>query len=58
MAADAGGLCVGPVHDVLADLRASGPELMGDLERYEDNYRLCYVCGPEGIIVELAEQIS
>jgi DNA-binding transcriptional ArsR family regulator len=33
-------------------------ELVGTLERYEDSYRLCYVRGPEGIIVELAEQIG
>ena len=33
-------------------------DLVGELERYEDSYRLCYVRGPEGIIVELAEQIS
>ena len=43
---------------VVADLRARGAELVGELERYEDSYRLCYVRGPEGIIVELAEQIS
>jgi len=30
----------------------------GELERYEDSYRLCYVRGPEGIIVALAEQLS
>ena len=35
-----------------------GAELVGDLERYEDSYRLCYVRGPAGIIVELAEQIG
>jgi hypothetical protein len=39
-------------------LRARGAELVGDLERYGDSYRLCYVRGPEGIIVELAEQIG
>ncbi|HET7855183.1 MAG TPA: hypothetical protein VFL41_01885 [Gaiellaceae bacterium] len=33
-------------------------ELVGELERYEDSYRLCYVRGPEGIIIELAEQIG
>ena len=33
-------------------------ELVGELERYEDSYRLCYVRGPEGIIVELAERIG
>ncbi|MGI8446458.1 MAG: VOC family protein [Streptosporangiaceae bacterium] len=44
--------------DAVADLRARGAELVGELERYEDSYRLCYVRGPEGIIVELTEQIS
>ena len=43
---------------VVADLRARGAELVGELERYEDRSRLCYVRGPEGIIVELAEQLS
>jgi hypothetical protein len=32
--------------------------VVGELEQYEDGYRLCYVRGPEGIIVALAEQIS
>ena len=41
-----------------AGLRARGSELVGELERYEDSYRLCYVRGPEGIIIELAEQIG
>jgi hypothetical protein len=35
-----------------------GAELVGELERYEDSYRLCYIRGPEGIIVELAEHIG
>jgi hypothetical protein len=39
-------------------LRARGAELVGGMERYEDSYRLCYVRGPVGIIVELAEQIG
>jgi catechol 2,3-dioxygenase-like lactoylglutathione lyase family enzyme len=43
---------------VVAGLRARGTELVGEVERYEDSYRLCYVRGPEGIIVELAEQIG
>jgi catechol 2,3-dioxygenase-like lactoylglutathione lyase family enzyme len=43
---------------VVAGLRARGAELVGELGRYEDSYRLCYVRGPEGIIVELAEQIG
>ena len=43
---------------VVARLRARGAELVGEVERYEDIYRLCYVRGPEGIIVELAERIG
>ena len=46
------------IDAVVAGLRARGAELVGELERYEDRYRLCYVRGPEGIIVELAEQIG
>lgn len=49
---------VGIVVTVVAGLQARGAELVGEPERYEDNYRLCYVRGPEGIIVEPAEQIS
>lgn len=36
------------IDAVVADLRARGAELVGELERYEDSYRLCYVRGPEG----------
>jgi catechol 2,3-dioxygenase-like lactoylglutathione lyase family enzyme len=43
---------------VVAGLRARGVELVGELVRYGDSYRLCYVRGPEGIIVELAEPIG
>jgi catechol 2,3-dioxygenase-like lactoylglutathione lyase family enzyme len=43
---------------VLGRLQARGGELVGELERYEDKYRLCYIRGPEGIIIELAEQIG
>ena len=46
------------IDAVVAGLRARGAELVGELVRYEDSYRLCYVRGPEGIIVELAEQIG
>ena len=45
------------IDAVVARLRARGAELVGELERYEDSYRLCYVRGPEGIIIELAERI-
>jgi catechol 2,3-dioxygenase-like lactoylglutathione lyase family enzyme len=46
------------IDAVVARLRAQGAELVGQLERYADSYRLCYVRGPEGIIVELAEHIG
>jgi len=49
---------VDDIDAVLARLRARGAELVGELGRYKDSYRLCYVRGPEGIIVELAEHIG
>jgi catechol 2,3-dioxygenase-like lactoylglutathione lyase family enzyme len=49
---------VDDIDTVVARLRAHGTELIGAVERYEDSYRVCYVRGPEGIIVELAEQIG
>ena len=49
---------VDDVDAALAGLRAHGGELVGEVERYEDIYRLCYVRGPAGIIIELAEQIG
>ena len=49
---------VDDIDAVVAGLRARGTELVGEVERYEDRYRLCYVRGPEGIIVELAERIG
>ena len=49
---------VDDVEDVLARLGCHGAELVGELERYGDSYLLCYVRGPAGIIVELAEKLS
>lgn len=46
------------IDSVVAGLRARGAELVGEIERYKNRYRLCYVRGPEGIIIELAEQIG
>jgi catechol 2,3-dioxygenase-like lactoylglutathione lyase family enzyme len=46
------------IDAVLARLRVCGAELVGGLERYEDSYRLCYIRGPAGIIIELAEKIG
>src|SRR5918996_4531623 len=49
---------VDDIEDVLARLQAHGAELVGEVEQHEDMYRPCYVRGPEGIIVALAEQIG
>src|SRR3712207_3036539 len=49
---------VDDIDDVVARLRTHGAELVGEVAQYEDVYRLCYVRGPEGIIVGLAEQLS
>ena len=48
---------VDDIDDVVARLRAHGAELVGAVAQYEDLYRLCYVRGPEGIIVGLAEEL-
>jgi catechol 2,3-dioxygenase-like lactoylglutathione lyase family enzyme len=49
---------VDDIDDSVARLQAHGAELVGEVVRYEDTYRLCYVRGPAGIIVELTERIS
>ena len=49
---------VDDIEEVLARLRAHGAELLGEVTRYEDVYKLCYVRGPEGIIVALAEELT
>ena len=49
---------VDDLDDVIARLRTHGAELVGDVAQYEDIYRLCYVRGPEGIIVGLSEQLT
>jgi catechol 2,3-dioxygenase-like lactoylglutathione lyase family enzyme len=46
------------IDDVVARLRSHGGELLGEIAQYEDKYRLCFVRGPEGIIIGLAEQLS
>ena len=46
------------IDDTLARLRAHGAELVGGLAQYEDSYRLCYIRGPERILIGLAEQIG
>ena len=45
------------VDDTVARLRVKGAELIGEVAQYEDKYRLCYMRGPAGIIVALAEEL-
>ena len=49
---------VDDIEDTLARLRPHGAELVGEVARYEDRYLLCYLRGPSGIILALAEQLS
>ncbi len=49
---------VDDIEEVLARLRAHGATLVGEVVQYEDSYRLCYIRGPEGIMVALAEQLG
>jgi catechol 2,3-dioxygenase-like lactoylglutathione lyase family enzyme len=46
------------LDDTLARLGTHGAELVGDVVQYEDQYRLCYVRGPEGLLVGLAEELG
>jgi catechol 2,3-dioxygenase-like lactoylglutathione lyase family enzyme len=46
------------IDDVVARLRGHGAELLREIAQYEDLYRLCFVRGPEGIVIGLAEQLS
>jgi catechol 2,3-dioxygenase-like lactoylglutathione lyase family enzyme len=45
------------LDETMARLRAVGAELIGEVVQYEDKYRLCYMRGPAGIIVALAEEL-
>ena len=49
---------VDDIDDVVARLRSHGAELVGEIAQYKDIYRLCFLRGPEGIIIGLAEQLS
>jgi catechol 2,3-dioxygenase-like lactoylglutathione lyase family enzyme len=48
---------VDSLDDTVARMRAIGAELIGEISQYEDLYRLCYMRGPAGIIVALAEEL-
>ncbi len=49
---------VDDIDATVAGLRTRGAELIGEIEQYENSYRLCYIRGPAGIIVSLAEELS
>jgi catechol 2,3-dioxygenase-like lactoylglutathione lyase family enzyme len=49
---------VDDIDAVVARMRAHGADLVGEVARYEDIYRLCYLRGPDGIIVALAEELG
>jgi catechol 2,3-dioxygenase-like lactoylglutathione lyase family enzyme len=49
---------VDDIDDIIDRLRPHGAELLGELVRYENSYRLCYLRGPAGILVALAEQMK
>ena len=48
---------VADIDDTLARLEKRGAQLVGDVVQYENVYRLCYIRGPEGILIGLAEQL-
>jgi catechol 2,3-dioxygenase-like lactoylglutathione lyase family enzyme len=49
---------VADIDDTLARLYKHGAELVGEVVQYQDSYRLCYIRGPEGILIGLAEQLN
>src|SRR3954471_6500641 len=49
---------VDDIDETLARLHKRGAQLVGDVIQYEDSYRLCYIRGPEGLLIGLAEQLG
>ena len=49
---------VDDVDDTLERLRQHGAELVGEVVQYKDAYRLCYIRGPEGLLIGLAQELS
>jgi predicted enzyme related to lactoylglutathione lyase len=49
---------VDDIDETLARLRKHGAQLVGEVAQYEDAYRLCYIRGPEGLLIGLAEQLG
>jgi catechol 2,3-dioxygenase-like lactoylglutathione lyase family enzyme len=48
---------VDDIDETLVRLRARGAQLVGEVVQYEDAYRLCYIRGPEGLLIGLAEEL-
>ena len=51
-------LAVDDIDETLGKLRKRGAQLVGDVVRYQDSYRLCYVRGPEGLLIGLAQELN
>ncbi len=49
---------VDDVDDTVERLRTHGAQLVGDVVRYEDAYKLCYIRGPEGLLIRLAQELG
>ena len=49
---------VDDIDELLVRLRKRGAQLVGEVVQYEDSYRLCYIRGPEGILIGLAEELD
>jgi predicted enzyme related to lactoylglutathione lyase len=49
---------VDDIDDVVGRLRGHGAELVGEITQYENVYRLCFVRGPEGVVIGLAERLG
>jgi catechol 2,3-dioxygenase-like lactoylglutathione lyase family enzyme len=49
---------VADIDEMVARLRKGGAQLVGEVVRYEDSYRLCYIRGPEGLLIGLAEELG
>ena len=49
---------VSDIDETLDRLRKHGAQLVGEVVQYEDSYRLCYIRGPEGLLIGLAEQLD
>lgn len=51
-------IAVEDIEAIVAKLRNKGTEIFSEIQQYEESYKLCYIRGPEGIILELAEQLT